>query len=167
MKEFPKRRYKNLKQYWADLREILAHLSDIRAGIHKTLDPAFRERLMLVVTQINQCPYCLHMHSKLAQAAGIGAVELRELIAGQIPQDAPEEELPALNYAREWAENHAHADKDATTGLINTYGEEKTRAINLALKMIWIGNLSGNTFDYIIYRLSFGRWRIEKHRSSG
>lgn len=158
MKEFPKRRYQSLKQYWADLREVLNHFSDIRAGIHKTLDPAFRERLMLVVTQINQCPYCLHVHSRLAQVAGIGAVELRELVEGQIPGDASEEELPALHYARDWAENNANEDKSAVAQLTTTYGEEKTNAINLALRLIWIGNLSGNTFDYIRYRLSFGKW---------
>ena len=158
MKEFPKRRYRSLKQYWTDIYFVLSHFRDITSGIHKALDSSFRERLMLVVTRINQCPYCLHIHSRLAQAAGIGAVELRELIEGQIPQDAPTEELPALHYARDWAENNAKTDANTMSQLTQSYGEEKTKAINLALRLIWIGNLSGNTFDYVRYRLSFGKW---------
>jgi len=162
VKEYPKRHYQSLRQYWDDLRYVFNHLAAIREGIHKTLDPAFRERLMLVVTRINNCPYCLHIHSRLARAAGVPPFEVRELMERQIPDGAPAEERAALHYAREWAENNARTDEAEKQKIVDTYGEEKARAIYLALKLIWIGNLSGNTFDYFIYRLSFGRWRLKQ-----
>ena len=37
------------------------------------------------------------------------------------------------------------------------YGEEKAAAIHIVLRMIRMGNLMGNTADYILYRLTFGR----------
>ena len=36
---------------------------------------------------------------------------------------------------------------------------EKAEAIHLMLHMIRLGNLLGNTWDYILFRVSFGRWR--------
>jgi hypothetical protein len=41
--------------------------------------------------------------------------------------------------------------------LQQTYGREKTEAIHLMLRMIRMGNLLGNSWDYLIYRISFGR----------
>ena len=125
MKEFPKRHYQSLKQYWNDLRYIISHVSDIRAGVHKVLSPAFRERLMLIVTRINGCPYCMHVHTRLARAAGVPAFEIREIIAGQIPDDAPENELTALLYARDWAENNAHADETEINKLTGAYSQDE------------------------------------------
>ena len=40
--------------------------------------------------------------------------------------------------------------------LIETYGEEKAAAIDIVLRMIRVGNLLGNTADYVLYRLTFG-----------
>ena len=43
--------------------------------------------------------------------------------------------------------------------------EEKLKkvveAIELTLQMIRMGNLSGNTFDYILYRVSLGRLGVD------
>ena len=41
--------------------------------------------------------------------------------------------------------------------LEETYGPEKSDAIHLMLRMIRLGNLLGNTFDYLLYRVSFGK----------
>lgn len=103
----------------------------------------------------------MHVHTRLAKVTGVPAFEIREIIEGQIPRDAPDEELPALHYARNWVENNAHTDEQAAQQLIETYGEEKANAIHLALRMIWVGNLSGNTFDYVRYRFSFGKWGLK------
>jgi hypothetical protein len=41
--------------------------------------------------------------------------------------------------------------------LQRTYGGEKAKAIHVILRMIRIGNLLGNSWDYLIYRISFGK----------
>jgi hypothetical protein len=42
--------------------------------------------------------------------------------------------------------------------LQETYGAENAEAIETVLRLIRMGNLGGNTLDYWLYRLSFGRW---------
>jgi hypothetical protein len=34
--------------------------------------------------------------------------------------------------------------------------------IEVVLRVIRIGNLMGNTIDYVLYRVSFGRWGVEQ-----
>lgn len=36
--------------------------------------------------------------------------------------------------------------------------------IDLALHAIRIGNMAGNTFDYLLYRLSFGRCMVQREK---
>jgi len=69
-----------------------------------------------------------------------------------------EEEAMAVIYAQHWAESDAHPDPEAVQRLQQAYGVEKTEAFHLMLRMIRMGNLLGNSWDYLIYRISFGRW---------
>ena len=41
-----------------------------------------------------------------------------------------------------------------------TYGPQKAEAIETVLRIIRMGNLAGNTGDYLLYRFSFGRWGL-------
>lgn len=75
---------------------------------------------------------------------------------------APAEEIPALLYAQHWAESDAQPDPAARQTLIDSYGQEKAEAIEMVLRMIRTGNLAGNTADYILYRLSFGRLGVSE-----
>ena len=69
---------------------------------------------------------------------------------------SPEGELTALCYARYWAEMDARPEEEARVRLLEMYGAETAARIELALRMIRIGNLTGNLLDYILFRLSFG-----------
>ena len=90
---------------------------------------------------------------KEAVKAGISQTELRTLLAGQIPEDAPDEELPALAYAQHWAESNTTPEAQAVEKLHEVYGEKRAAAIHLVLRMIRVGNLLGNTGDYLLFRL--------------
>ena len=83
--------------------------------------------------------------------------ELKVLLTGEIPEDAPFEEIPALVYAQHWAESDAQPDDATVQRLIDEYGQEKADAIHIVLRMIRMGNLSGNLLDYILFKLSFGK----------
>ncbi len=130
----------------------------IRKTMRELLSPSFRERLMMVVTQVNGCRYCSYFHAKEALSAGVGSGELKAILDGQIPEDTPESEYPALVYAQHWAESNAHPDPVVVQKLIDTYGQEKAEAIHIALRMIRVGNLMGNLLDAVLYYVSFGRW---------
>ncbi|MFC1848008.1 carboxymuconolactone decarboxylase family protein [Chloroflexota bacterium] len=116
----------------------------------------FRERLMLAVTSVYGCRYCNWVHTREALRHGIGSVEISYLLKGSI-DTCPEEESVALVYAQHWADSNTKLDLDAVEKLEQTYGLQKAEAINLILRMIRVGNLTGNTWDCFLYNISFGR----------
>jgi AhpD family alkylhydroperoxidase len=158
VKPFPRRFYHRSTDLFRDLREIWRERRRIRAVTKgEGIDPALRERLMLAVTEVNGCRYCRYAHSRMALTAGLSEVELKELAAGNF-QGSPPEQVPALLYAQHWAETDARPDAEARRRVVETYGSGQTEAIELTLRAIRVGNLLGNTWDCLLYRVSFGRW---------
>jgi len=162
---FRRRIYHGPADLWADFRYISGRRTLLRRAMHDLISPAFRERLMLVVTEVNGCRYCSYYHAGEALKSGITSDELGELMAGQIPAETPPDEYLALIYAEHWAETDANPDPEAVTKLIEAYGEEKAAAIDMVLRMIRSGNLLGNTADYLLYRLSFGLMGLRENES--
>jgi len=108
----------------------------------------------MAVTEVNGCRYCSYYHSKLALKAGISQQELDSLLSGEL-KNCPEEVL-ALVYAQHWTEKKGEPDREMIDKVKNEYGADKFATINLAVKMIKFGNLSGSRFDYFLHKLSFG-----------
>jgi AhpD family alkylhydroperoxidase len=121
------------------------------------IDPEFRERLMLAVTAVCGCRYCSYVHARQALVEGMSSEEIEALREGVLA-NSPSEELPALLYAQHWAATNGRTEAAARSRVVEQYGEETVEAIELALRTIQMGNLLGNTVDYALYRLSFGRW---------
>jgi len=158
MQPFPRRFYRRPADLFRDLRGMWRERRRIRTVMKgEALDPAFRERLMLAVTEVNGCRYCQYAHARTALTAGVEATEIEEMAAGNL-HGAPPEQVAALLYAQHWAETEGNPDPDARRRILETYGAEQTGAIELAIRMIRMGNLTGNTWDYLLYWVSFGRW---------
>lgn len=156
---FNKRTYKNPKELFSDLLFPIRNGRRLqRAKKQGLITEAFQERLMLAVTAVHGCRYCSYFHTKQALKSGISSQEISQLLSGDVA-NCPEEEAVAVIYAQHWAESDAHPDPEAYQKLQQTYGAKKTEAINLALRMIRLGNLLGNSWDYLLYCLSLGRWR--------
>jgi len=111
---------------------------------------------MLAVTAVEGCRYCSYFHAKQALKSGISSEEINQLLSGDV-DSCPEEEAVAVIYAQHWAESNAHPAPEAILKLQQTYGVEKAEAIHLMLQMIRLGNLLGNSWDYLLYRISFGK----------
>ena len=159
-KPFNKRYYSNISQFWRDFRYPLQNRDKLKLAMGGDLvSMAFRERLMLAVTAVNGCRYCSYFHAKEALRAGLPKDEIRAMQDG-IVDNAPAEELLALLYAQHWAESDAQPDPDVRQKLVESYGTRQTEAIDILLRIISLGNLLGNTTDYWLYRLSFGRFGI-------
>jgi AhpD family alkylhydroperoxidase len=157
--KFNKRKYRSLRELFADLCFPIRNRNQLRKVKNKRLlSPAFQERLMLAVTSVEGCRYCSYFHSKLALKSGINQEEIGKLLSGDF-EGCPGEEALAVLYAQHWAESNARPDPEAVEKLKATYGSEKAKAINMMLRMIRLGNLLGNTWDYLLYRVSFGKWR--------
>jgi len=149
---FHKRTYASVSEFLDDVRYMMRNRGQIRAAM-QLMDVAFRERLMLAVTQVNECRYCADFHGKLARKSGLSDDEVQQLLEG-IADQCPPEEITAILYAREWAEAAGRPDPESRHTLVETYVAAKAAAIEIILRMINVGNLSGNTFDYIRYRIS-------------
>ena len=113
---------------------------------------------MLAVTAVDGCRYCSYFHAKLALKDGISDKEISLLLSGDF-DSCPEDEALAIAYAQHWAESDAHPDNEAVLRLQQVYGLEKVEAIHMMLRMIRLGNLLGNSFDYVLYLISLGKWR--------
>jgi AhpD family alkylhydroperoxidase len=157
--KFNKRTYKNLKELFSDLCFPIRNRKRLKEVKNKGLiSPAFQERLMLAVTAVEGCRYCSYFHTKQALKSGVTLKEISQLLSGDV-DSCPEEEAVAVIYAQHWAESNAHPDPEAVQKLQLTYGFEKVEAIHLMLRMIRLGNLLGNSWDYLLNRISFGKWR--------
>lgn len=155
-KQFSKRIYHGIKEIGADFKFMHNNREDIHALMSSGLvNEAFRERLMMAVTAVNGCRYCSYYHSREALKAGMSPEEIATLTNCEFG-DCPDEEQPALLYAQHWAESNTHTDKEAYQRVLEFYGEEKLNAIEMVLRMIRMGNLMGNTLDYLLFKLSFG-----------
>lgn len=150
---YQKRTY-SIKSFVQDSVRLCQSLLSLPAGrsTSRRLDRTFSERIMLAVTQVNQCRYCDYGHSIAALRAGVTQEELRALKSGDLAA-APPDELPALVFAQHYAVRRGVPDEEATRALINAYGDSKSRVIVLTIRMITLGNLLGNTFDAWLNRL--------------
>jgi AhpD family alkylhydroperoxidase len=157
VKKFNRRIYQSIPAFVADFKAVIVKRDQMRPLMRgEIIDGAFRERLMLAVTAVNNCRYCSFAHARQALVEGIDKDEVKALQDGTM-EGCPQNELPGLLYAQHWAEAQGRTDPAARERLIEEYGEEVAGAIELTLQTIQMGNLLGNTADYILYRLSFGR----------
>jgi AhpD family alkylhydroperoxidase len=167
LKKFNRRIYPGVGAFLADFKAMMSQRHLMRPLMRgESIEAAFRERLMLAVTAVNGCRYCSFAHARQALAQGIDEEEIKALQEG-ILKDSPKEELPALLYAQHWAETAGSPDPAARQHLVEIYGEDRLVLIELALRAIQMGNLLGNTFDFLLFRLSFGHLGSPRFMENG
>lgn len=107
---------------------------------------------MMVTTAVNGCVYCEWFHAKQAVESGISEEEVRNILSLQFHANATEFETMALLYAQHFAETDRNPDAAMTNKLFDYYGEKTANHIILVIRMIYFGNLYGNTWDAVISR---------------
>lgn len=120
---------------------------------NESLNRAFIEKIMSVVTAVNGCEYCSMFHTMQASAAGISQAEIDDLFELQFETNADKFELPALKYAVHFAETGRNPDHKETAAFVSFYGSETANEIMLFIRLILWGNLLGNTYDAFLSRL--------------
>ena len=153
-----RRIYRSLGEFFTDFRMIMSRRREIRALMGgEVISPGFRERLMLAVIAVHRCRYCSYAHAREALSKGIPQEEI-DALGRSCFDGSPPEEVPALLYAQHWAEENGEPEAVVRDQVVARYGEKAVEMMDLALRMIRMGNLSGNTWDYFLHRISFGRW---------
>lgn len=111
----------------------------------------FSERIMLAVTEVNDCPVCSYAHTKIALEAGMSSEEIEKMLSGVI-SDVPTDELPAIMFGQHYAEYRGTPTEEAWLRIVEIYGEETALSILGASRMIMFGNAIGIPWSSFIRR---------------
>lgn len=137
-----------------DLGFLIVKIPEIVGALrNKKINKAFMEKIMSVVTAVNGCTYCAWFHAKQAVSSGISEDEVKNMLKLQFKADASDFEVVALLYAQHFAETNRNPDKKMTDNFFEFYGDKTGKHIFLIIRMIFFGNLQGNTFDAFLSRL--------------
>ena len=91
--------------------------------------------------------------------AGISKAEIAALLNLDLA-NCPEGEIPALLFSIHWAESDGLPGAAAMTALEAAYGLAFARQIEAAALLISVGNRIGNSFDFVLARISGGRFGL-------
>ncbi len=139
------KRFYTAKSFLKAVADLAVNLPALKAAARSNeIDKAFSERIMLAVTQVNDCSLCAYTHANMALSAGVSTKEIKELLAGHF-DDQPEHEIVALVFAQHFAATEGKYDASAWLKVVEHYGEEAAADILTIIKTITLGNLSGNT----------------------
>ncbi len=148
-----KRRYTSPNQMARDAWQIARRFWLVPdALLGGTVPHAFRERIMMVTTTVNQCAACSHFHSRAALLSGVTKEELEMILSGSA-KGFDEHEVEALLFAQHWAENDGRADVEMRRKLVEHYGARTADCIEIVTHAIRMGNLTGNFIEYWCQRL--------------
>ncbi len=154
MAPFDRRTY-SLTQFGKESIEVALDFKTAASAL-AGISPAFRERIMLAVTGENHCRYCAFVHTRAGVACGLTQTEVDKTLEGDFSL-APDDERPALEFARGWAKRDADEDPAEKTTLVERYGQPRAEQIEMCCRLIRLGNLTGNTLDSVLFKMSGGR----------
>jgi AhpD family alkylhydroperoxidase len=149
---FGKKLYSVKESYWISYKGIRTMKYMFRAKRNKELNPKFIERIMLAVTEVNNCDICSYAHSKKALEKGMSNEEIHKMLAG-ILEDVPEEELTAVMFAQHYADTRGNPSIESWERLIEIYGLSKAVGILGSVRTIMIGNVYGIPWSSFLNRL--------------
>jgi len=152
IKGFTKKIY-NTSLLFKDLGFLLLNFPKIITAFrNEKISDVFMEKIMTVVTAVNGCRICEWYHAKQAASCGISQEEVKNMLDLQFNASASDYELFGLLYAQHYAESNRKPDNEMTQKLIDFYGSKTAEHIILMIRIIFFGNLSGNTFDAFLSR---------------
>jgi AhpD family alkylhydroperoxidase len=161
MNRFKRRYFRNPYEFVASCAAIVARLNALPGYLQARDGMAFRQRLWLVVTSVNDCRYCRYLHSNIALRSGVAFEEVAALAAGGVT-NSPAEQRPALLYGMRWAEQDGRTDAEAQARLMQSYDPRTVRVIEFVLRLIRFANLFGSTWDLMLLKLSGGRRDVNR-----
>ena len=123
-----------------------------RAKKKGELSNKFTERIMLAVTEVNQCAICSYAHTKRALESGMSNEEIQKILAG-IKDDIPDEEVAAVMFAQHYADTRGHPTEKSWQRIIKIYGTSRAMGILGTIRTIMIGNTYGIPWSSFINRL--------------
>lgn len=130
------------ESYWIYYNGIRSMKYMYKAKRNKELDSKFIERIMLAVTEVNNCWLCSYAHTKKALEKGMSNEEIQNILAGNI-DDVPEDETKAVFFAQYYADRRGKPTLKSWQHIVEIYGISKALGILGSIRTIMIGNIYG------------------------
>jgi AhpD family alkylhydroperoxidase len=140
--KFGKNLYTVKESYWIFYNGIRTLKYFFRTRRNNEISPQFTERIMLAVTEVNNCAICSYAHSKRALESGMTAEEIQNMLSGII-DDVPDDEVAAIMFAQHYADTMGNPTRESWQRIVQIYGTSKAKAILGSIRMIMIGNTYG------------------------
>ncbi|MFB6286239.1 MAG: carboxymuconolactone decarboxylase family protein [Candidatus Bipolaricaulia bacterium] len=121
----------------------------VRAERRDNVDAVLREKIMLTVSVVNGCRYCVRVHTGQAARTGVPHETILDLREQRLERAAREGERPALRFARRYAEASENPAPDAWAALREAYDTATVADIVSYIRGIYFFNLVGNTLDFL------------------
>jgi AhpD family alkylhydroperoxidase len=143
------------KLFYSHFRASMSSFSRlVKAMRTKRMSKGFMERIMLAVTEVNDCKYCNWFHAKNALKTGMTQEELSQFFSGE-KDIIDSTETTALLFAQHYADSDGSYDEETYQNLVDTYGEESAKDILAAIQAIMVGNHNGVAFEALLNRIQF------------
>jgi len=147
------RRIFTAKVFFSDLGFLIGHAPSLIGALrNKELGKEFIEKTMMVVTGVNGCTYCTWFHANQAVKSGLSEQEIIDTFNLQFQAEADPHTLPALLFAQHYAETDRHPEPEMWQRVVDAYGETTAKHVMMIIRLIFFGNLIGNTFDAVLAR---------------
>lgn len=125
----------------------------MRGMLKPTTSRALRERVMLAVTSVNDCRYCAWVHTHAALSNGIALDEINSILQHSHVNARNDADAAAILFAQHYADTNGAIEYSALSALQQHFNPGQIREIKSYIHAIYIGNLSGNTFDALRARM--------------
>lgn len=102
----------------------------------------FIERIMLAVTEVNNCAICSYAHTKRALESGMSNEEIQKILS-EVIVDIPADEVAAVIFAQHYADTRGNPTRESWQHIVETYGISRARGILGSVRTIMIGNTYG------------------------
>jgi len=145
-KTFNKKSY-TLHLFLKDIKQLIRNFPHMKSAFaFERISKQFAERIMLAVTAVNDCEYCIYGHSGSSIKSGVDDEEVISIM--NLEYNASSfDEIVALNFAKHYAEANSRPTKKEYEGLVNYYGPEKVNDILIFIQIVSLGNFLGNTVE--------------------
>ena len=147
-----KKLYSVRESYWIFYNGIRTMKYMSKAKKNQEISPKFIERIMLAVTEVNDCAICSYAHTKKALESGMSNEEIQKMLTG-IMDDVPEDEVAAVMFAQHYADTRGHPTLESWHRILKIYGKSRAKGILGSIRTIMIGNAYGIAWSSFFNRL--------------
>jgi AhpD family alkylhydroperoxidase len=160
---FGKKLYSVRESYWIFYHGIRTMRYMFKAKKNGELSSTFIERIMLAVTEVNECAICSYAHAKRALECGMGSEEIQDMLSGII-NNVPAPEVAGVMFAQHYADTRGNPTGESWGRIVEVYGTSTAMGILGAIRTIMIGNTYGIAFSSFFNRF---RGRADPRSSLG